>query len=326
MIQRLSTTHRYKLRRVIAFLNGKGGVGKTSICANTAGILAEAEYKTLVIDLDKQGNQGRDLGYKDTEYDDQGEALFNALVLNKPLVPVKGIRPNLDVIPAGVERLELVADALAGRAMRNEDVSTLLAQKIAEIADQYDVILIDCPPGDAVLQDQAIVASKWLVIPTQLDDASLDGLKAIARRVASSRTINESLQVLGVVIFAALKSATRVTAETRTKLEAIMGGSAPVFTSTIRFAQSSAVTARARGQVAIELARDAEGEDRFAWKKALDRRAKGEAVDPSDTKPSTRIADSATSLASDYLELTGEILNTLGEAERAEATRTEAGA
>lgn len=63
-----------------------------------------------------------------------------------PLAPAKGIRENLDVVPAG-EQTALLADTLTGRQRRNEDPSFGLADKLAEIADQYDIVLIDCPPG-----------------------------------------------------------------------------------------------------------------------------------------------------------------------------------
>lgn len=100
----LSADKRSRLRRVIAVMNRKGGVGKTSITSNLAGVLAQAGYKVLAIDLDQQGNLGDDLGYRHTDYNDHGAALFFALNSGNPLAPAKGIRENLDVVPAGFSR------------------------------------------------------------------------------------------------------------------------------------------------------------------------------------------------------------------------------
>lgn len=295
-------------------MNRKGGVGKTSITANVAGVLAQAGYRVLAIDLDAQGNLGDDLGYRDTEADDKGEGLLQALSFAKPLKPSKSIRENLDVVPAG-EQTSMLGDNLMGKALRGDGaVTDALALRLSEIADNYDVIVLDCPPGDATLQTQALVAARWILIPTQPDDGSLKGLEQLADRVTTTLTHNPTLRPLGVVLFPMVTSAKRVQADVRTKLTEIMGDIAPVFTSTIRFAQAAGVDARSRGQLAIELARDAEGQDRFAWTKAL--KSKGDAGEATAGEAPRRLADSAGSLAGDYLLLTEEILRTLAEQEK----------
>lgn len=306
----LTDEKRLRNRRVIAVMNRKGGVGKTSITANVAGVLADAGYRVLAADLDAQGNLGDDLGYRHTDLNDQGMALFQSLGLDQPLTPATGVRDRLDVIPAGAQTSRL-ADVLQGDSVRGGDVSDRLASKISDIADQYDVILLDCPPGDAVLQQQALVAARWILIPTQPDDGSLAGLEQLAERVFEVRPLNPTVELLGVVLFPLVSSAKRVQQDVRAKLAAMLGDAAPVFTSTIRFAQAAGVDARARGQLAIELARDAEGQDRFAWTKALRARREGADLDAVETEAPKRLADSAGSLAGDYLALTGEILETL---------------
>lgn len=309
----LTAAMREALRRVIAIANRKGGVGKSSISTNVAGACAASDYRVLLFDFDSQGNAGDDLGYRGTDIDDEGLALFNALVLDQPLVPKSGVRPNLDVVPAG-RHTASIADSLAGMIARGQDPSYTFAKKLAEIADQYDIILIDCPPGDAILQTLALVAARWVLIPTQPDDGSLQGLTQLAERVIETkRDKNPELEPLGVVLFPVVKSGTKMQADVRTKLAGIMGDAAPVFTSTIRFAQAAGVDARARGQLAIELARDAQEQDRFAWTKRLKARQSGESLDDQAPK---RLAESAGGLAGDYLELTAEILQTLSEQER----------
>lgn len=309
----LTAAERDKLRRVIAVANRKGGVGKTSVTTNVAGVCADAGYKVLVLDLDQQGNAGDDLGTRGTEFDDGGASLFSALVMDQPLEPKRSIRPNLDFIPAG-SHTSALTDSLTGKTGRGEDPSYLLAKRLAAIADQYDVILIDCPPGEAVLQTLALVAARWVLVPTQPDDGSLQGLAQLAERVVMTQQKNETLAPLGVVLFPVVKSGTKMQAEVREKLSRIMGDAAPVFTSTIRFAQAAGVDARSRGQLAIELARDAQGQDRFAWTKVLKAKQSGDEVD--EVAAPKRLAESAGTLAGDYLELTAEILQTLAEQEQ----------
>src|SRR5258708_1967950 len=102
------------LRRVIAIVNEKGGVGKTTITSNLAGQAAASGYRVLVVDINRQANLALDLGYRRAEgIDDEGEALLTAIMRSKAVTPVGGVRPNLDVVPGG----ELLAD-LARAAAR----------------------------------------------------------------------------------------------------------------------------------------------------------------------------------------------------------------
>lgn len=307
----LSSSERGQLRRVISQMSRKGGVGKTSITSNVAGVFAAGGYRVLAIDLDTQGNLGRDLGYRRTDFDDQGEGMLNAIAFDKPLEPTVGIRENLDVVPAG-DYTERLADLLQGELARGKSVSDRLALKLIEldVEHRYDMVLIDTPPGGALLQMQALVASRWIVVPTQPDDASLDGIEQLAGRVAEVRPDNPSLGLLGVVLFPIVSNASKIKERTRAKLSDMLGDAAPVFTADIRLAQAAAVDARERGQLAIELARDA----------SVERTARIRALHDHDTsqEPET-IARSAGSLADDYKTLAAEILRTLGQHERAMA-------
>ena len=313
---------RHKLRRVVAVMNRKGGVGKTSISSNLSGILANSVGRILAIDLDQQGNLGDDLGYRNTEYDDQGLALYEALANDKPLVPIQGVRPNLDVLPAGAETAKL-AFILQGAMATGEDPSFRLAEKLAAIADQYQVIILDCPPGDANLQTQALVAAKWILVPTQPDMGSLQGIAQLGERVQKTRVKNPGLSILGVVLFPMVSSATKVQQQVREQLAQMVGDAAPVFTSTIRFAQAAGVDARSRGQLAIELAKDAAEQDPFAWAKLLKNGSTPEEESAATTRP---VAVSAGSLAGDYIALTGEVLKTLGDNEQKAAKAAAEGA
>ena len=85
------------MHNVIAFANGKGGVGKTSLTANFAGLAANAGWRVLAVDLDPQGNLGSDLGYDQADNGDDGRELLDSIVNRRVPQPIKEIRPNLDV-------------------------------------------------------------------------------------------------------------------------------------------------------------------------------------------------------------------------------------
>jgi len=85
------------MRRIVAIANGKGGVGKTSLTAGLAGLVAAAGYRVLTLDADPQGNLRRDLGYSSSD----GQNLAMAIQNGVPLAPLRDVRPNLDCIPGG---------------------------------------------------------------------------------------------------------------------------------------------------------------------------------------------------------------------------------
>ncbi|MGL5828951.1 MAG: ParA family protein, partial [Angustibacter sp.] len=84
--------------RTIAVVNGKGGVGKTTITANVGGLLASSGHRVLLVDMDPQGNLAEELGYTNSEINDEGLALAQSLAFGAPLTPVENIRKGLDVI------------------------------------------------------------------------------------------------------------------------------------------------------------------------------------------------------------------------------------
>ncbi len=293
------------LRRVIAITNGKGGVGKTSTTTNAAGYLASWGYKTLVIDLDAQGNCGLDLGYANNdEISDNGENLYRAIVEGADLVPVKKIRENLDVIPGGT-RLNDIAPHLVAKALSGNSFDHALAESLSPIANRYDVILIDCPPGEAMVQLLALNTAKWVLIPTAADEGSLEGLSIVAERVQKARAANPALEVLGVVRFALDIRATTVHKDLTSDLQEIMGTSAPVFDTYIRYSQRTAVDSRRRGQLLSELASDASKQDKFAHLRNRNNDINSEPIREKIIGPS------ADSLAKDYFNLAVQIVEQL---------------
>ena len=198
----LTDEARTALDNVVAIINGKGGVGKTTITSGLAGMLAQSGWRVLGIDLDYQGNLGLDLGYFMTDVDDEGRGLAKALQFGDALEIVRGVRENLDVVPGG-EYLVSAEQVLGANGPNSKrDTRLSLAQVLAPVAREYDIILIDCPPGARPLQLAAAAAARFLLIPTKTDDGSLQGLAVTASVKGQIQDVNPGLEALGVILFA----------------------------------------------------------------------------------------------------------------------------
>lgn len=306
-----------RLTRVIAIMNGKGGVGKTSLAGNLAALTAAAGYRVLAVDLDPQGNLAEELGYVGSQADDGGAALTQAMQYGRQVTPVPlPDRPGLDVLPGG-EFLEDLESVLAGRSSRSThraDPLSSLRVALAPVAGEYDLVLLDCPPGSPLLQTAALGAARWLIIPTRTDDSSRKGLVKVARRFADAQASGSAVELLGVVLFGVTTAAKKVRADARGDLERDLGEAAPVFSTVIRYAEAAAVEARRRGLPVHEL--EAAGLDAPTWYERLRNPAmKGDVV-----------PGSAASLAGDYAQLAEEILGEIQHRESETLTGSTVGA
>lgn len=284
------------LGRVCSIAQGKGGVGKTTTTTNVGGLAAAAGVRTLIVDLDPQGNVSRDLGYEPTT----GQDLFNAIITRSTPPLLKNIRLNLDVVPGGPELADLAGVALT-RLQRGGTIAELLHGCLAHIAGEYDLILIDTPPGDRMLVDAAFSISSAVVIPTRSDEASIDGVERVAERFQHVRTANPDLELAGVLLFAVGSRSLSIERSVRATLHTIVGDAAPVFATRIRYLETAAVKARKAGVLVHELEENtlASQSDRFA---AL---ARGE-------RPESGPSVSAIAgLASDFQDFTHELLERL---------------
>lgn len=248
---------RSQLQRVIAVINGKGGVLKTTITANVGGMLAVNGWRVLLVDLDPQGNLAEDLGYTDTDNDDNGRALAQALSFGSAVAPVRNIRPNLDVLVGGSE-LDGATAALAAKGTKNPDASKLaLATLLEPIAGEYDVILLDCPPGDETLQTAAVAAARYALVPVKSDKSSRKGLIAVAARLDAVLGVNPQLDLLGVVLVDVGTTATAVQREARQNVAELFGADTSiVFDATVRHSEATAQATRERGMLVYELDAD----------------------------------------------------------------------
>lgn len=298
------------LQHAIAVINGKGGTGKTSITANLAGLFAAAGHRVLAVDTDPQGNLGRDLGYIDDGRSDAGAALFQAVTTRAPLVPLRDVRPNLDVVPGG-ELVEDMAATLYARGSRGQSVTGAIRDALASVGDDYDLVLIDCPPGNRPLQQMALTAAHYVLIPTRSDDASLDGLVQVARLFTAVRAdTNPDLELLGVALFGVGARSRRIAETARATVARDLGDPDLVFAAEIRHVEGPAQDCRRLGRLVHEVeAQLPEARRlRFEWLRA--RRGEGPGQhrpDPESTAAAATLAASAPHLAGDYQRLAEEL-------------------
>ncbi len=181
--------------KVWSIANQKGGVGKTTTTVNLATALAACKKKVLIIDLDPQGNASTGLG---VEPDARQQSIYQVMIEGLPIT--RAVRstdvPRMHVISSGVElsgaELELVN--LKEREFK-------LVNAIGPLLDQFDYILIDCPPALGLLTLNALVASDAVLVPLQTEFYALEGLSHLLRTIDRvKRGLNRRLQIQGVVL------------------------------------------------------------------------------------------------------------------------------
>ncbi|MGW1529761.1 ParA family protein [Streptomyces sp. NPDC002159] len=296
--------HRESLNRVWVVANGKGGVGKTTISANTGGLAAAGGARVLIIDLNGQGNIGRELGYRNSEVDDEGKALYEAVMNGSLVVPVPNVRPNLDVAIGGpwVGRLpDHLSLKYEGQAKKQ---ALMLAVALQQAAGTYDLVIIDSPPENPPLQQLALAAARWLIVPVKSDSAAIeDGLGGIARQFGLVRKqVNPFLELLGIVLFASGASSTAIRRGVIQDVERTIGG-APMFNSVVRHSEAVARQSRQRGLLVHELEEASVNNPAF-WK-----------VRAGEASADQIISQTSSSVADDLATLTREMFTRMRERE-----------
>lgn len=293
--------NRDPLQRVVAVINGKGGVLKTTLVANIAGLLAASGYKVLAVDLDPQGNLAEDFGYEADDRNDEGRALVGALQLGDTPQPVRDVRPNLDVLVGG----ELLSGAAAALAASRDPQKGKLALALAleKIAGEYDLVLLDCPPGEQMLQLNALAAARWVVVPVKTDGSSRKGLTSVAARLTDIRDLNPGLDLLGVIMVGVGTGARRIQRTAREQIAAMFGSEDVLFSATVRHSEATAQVARDRGQLVAEI--DEFGQKGPKWFEVR----RGEAT-AADMAPTT-----AGSVADDLHHVATELISRLSSRE-----------
>lgn len=180
--------------KTVAVFNQKGGVGKTTTCVNLAAIFGEKGLKTLLVDVDPQGNSTSGVGFdkalvKKSTYD----VIINRLPAKDAVTPTQF--KNLFLLPANMN--------LAGAELElaeTEDRNGALKRALAPILPDYDYILIDCPPSLGLLSLNGLVASDTLLIPLQCEFYALEGMSQLLSTIRTVKQYyNEHLEIEGVV-------------------------------------------------------------------------------------------------------------------------------
>ena len=180
--------------RIIAIANQKGGVGKTTTAINLSACLAEAGQRVLAVDFDPQGNETSGLGL---EKDEAERTVYDLIVgecdIDECLV--SNIQENLDLLPSNVE--------LAGaeiELLEIENKESLLKECLGKIRQNYDFIIIDCPPSLTLLTINALTAADTVLVPIQCEYYALGGLNQVLKTVnLVKKKLNPSLEMEGVV-------------------------------------------------------------------------------------------------------------------------------
>ena len=179
--------------RIIAILNQKGGVGKTTTTVNLAAALAAMGNKILVIDLDPQTHLGLHFGVEDA-----ATSVYDLLIDDE--VPITDARikarENIDLVTSEVD-LAAAESELAAKTDRHD----LLSKKLAPVLCEYDFVIIDCPPSLGLLTINALAAAEELIVPMQTHFLALQGVSRLFETVSLLvGGLNPKLRVTGIVL------------------------------------------------------------------------------------------------------------------------------
>ena len=179
------------MAKVVAIVNQKGGVGKTTTCVNLAAALKAKGLRVLLCDFDPQANATSGMGVDKTRSNGVYDVLINGVETEKAIVTT----PYGDVLPS--------SKALAGAGVEMIDMEGrqfLLRKALEQVAERYDYIFIDCPPSLGMITLNALCAADGVLIPIQCEYFALEGVSALMGTIQKVQKMNRHLAIEGVVL------------------------------------------------------------------------------------------------------------------------------
>lgn len=181
--------------KVVAVINQKGGVGKSTTVINLSAALGENKKKVLVVDFDPQGNSTSGYGIEKEELEHD---IYDVILHEHPIedIILETCEENVYIVPATIQlataEIELVT------AMARESV---LKDALSKVKDEFDYVFIDCPPSLGLLTINALIAANSLLIPIQCEYYALEGVaKLLESMQMVKRRMNPELEIFGVLM------------------------------------------------------------------------------------------------------------------------------
>ena len=201
------------MARIVAVANQKGGVGKTTTAVNLAASVAAADHKVLLVDFDPQGNASSSVGYPGDRVE---LSIYDALVGEVELRDC--IRPTeittLFVVPSSMDLVGAEIELIGSEARES-----YLKTALATVADEYDYIIIDCPPSLGMLTLNALVAADGVVVPMQAEYFALEGLGALIGTIEKVRAAYNPTLTLEGILFCMYDPRTNLAGQVKGEVE-----------------------------------------------------------------------------------------------------------
>jgi len=182
------------MSKIIAIANQKGGVGKTTTAINLTAALGELGKKVLAVDMDPQGNLTSGVGLKK---DEVGKSVYDILcgkVTIEECIHAEVLK-NLDVLPGSIN-----LSAIELELIHEEDREFILRREVDKIKDNYDYIIIDCPPALSILTINALTTANSVLVPIQSEYYALEGLTQLVYTIELVKErLNSELEIEGIV-------------------------------------------------------------------------------------------------------------------------------